>query len=358
MKFTSTKKAILSALAVVEPHAGDHIKICSGSMSATNYSRSSWATFPISGDFENGQAATSLETFSKSFKTMKAEEFTLSTVGNNLEIKAGKSRFKIPFLPADTFPATPMLDQIGDISFEIDASILERLATEVGFAVSGDITRPMLAGVNWQSSGDGDVTFTATSGNMLSSLSQSNIQAGPFDIIVPPFTLPKFSHDQPVAVTIHSERFIRLERGGLCVASKLIDGKFPDFKRFIPKGYNHLVVLSREDFLSSVQRASVYISGKWGTSVRMSSIDGQEMKIVAQGDNGEIEDAIGCVGNLPGITIANRVLLPVLSSMKGDKIEMHVTNDGTGVVLLDPDAPERMNMVMPLKDGYWQNKGE
>ena len=51
--------------------------------------------------------------------------------------------------------------------------------------------------------------------------------------------------------------------------TKLVEGKFPDYNRVIPKGHRHHLVLGRQPLLSALQRAAILTSDKF-KAVRLS----------------------------------------------------------------------------------------
>lgn len=366
MKFKAEKTALIAALDVVAAHVDrgnsipilGYIKIVARglgvSITATNLNQAAQSAFAAEVETE-GEICIPADTFTKSAKGMTAAEFTFTRdekEGKSI-VKAGKSTFRVPYLDARDFPDINMINDAGTCQFELDAETLMRIPGEVGFTVSDDDTRPFLHGVNWHVK-DGLMVFSATDGRSASRI-WTEAPAGSIDmsaILVPKIVMPKFKGNVKVAL---SDQFIRFQSadGEIIIASKLMDFQFPDIDRIIPKENPVHVMVNRDAMLGVVNRASVYMSGKQGSSIQFVAKD-EELLVSAIGDNGDMEDMIACRGHdMDGCTISHRVLAPVLSSMTSEFVELRFNGPESPVTIHDPSDTDKIALAMPIKDKRW-----
>ncbi len=267
-------------------------------------------------------------------------EVSVSADERQAVVQSGKQRLDLPVLPAKDFPDLPSLTGQGKV-FTLDGSLLARVTNEVSFAYEKEGGRFYLAGTNWRSSG-GKIEFCATDGKALSLLSSECRED--MDIIVPIFALPKW--EGAVEVTV-SDTFIRFSKDGEIVASKLIEGSFPDFHRILPKGGAPLS-FDRAELLAAVKKMSL-VADKRNNSVLMVG-HGGIASISAATEKGSVSVDVPYHGDDFQFAAQSMFLAPVIDSFGCETVEVRWLDHSTGITVHDPKDASRMGMVQPYYD--------
>ena len=188
---------------------------------------------------------------------------------NQLTLSAGRSKFKLGCLPVEDYPKMPE----GDLkhTFRLSASDLRALIDRSRFAISTEETRYYLNGIYLHTTKTKNVEVlraVATDGHRLARVEMPAPEgaAGIPGIILPRKTvgevrklIDESSEDVEIAL---SESKVRFTFGGVVIASKLIDGTFPDYERVIPSGNDKVLEVDTRAFAAAVDRVATISSEK------------------------------------------------------------------------------------------------
>ena len=186
----------------------------------------------------------------------------VSTRSDQIELRCGRSHFKLNGLPADEFPALP------SVGFEqgwtVRGGDLHRLIHHTAFAVSTEESRPILNGVLWELRA-GEMRMVATNGHRLARMSVRAESAGTTsaDFIVPPAALQQvqrlFKGDDVLQVARSGNHLgFRGERTE--IYTRLIEGTYPNYEQVIPKDNDKIAVVEKKALESAVRRMAVVAS--------------------------------------------------------------------------------------------------
>ncbi len=184
-----------------------------------------------------------------------------------VNLRCGYSEANIKGIEAEEFPTIPVV-QAEQPTLRIEPDVLREAINQVAFAAATDDTRPVLAGVLMRLR-DNTLTLTATDGFRLSvkTVDLPTAVQSPQEVIIPGRALTELARiigdaDSPVEITITpSGGQVLFHADNVDLVSRLIDGKFPDYERIIPKQYATRSVLDRSAFLQSARQASVFATG-------------------------------------------------------------------------------------------------
>ncbi|MGB0360178.1 MAG: DNA polymerase III subunit beta, partial [Endozoicomonas sp.] len=197
--------------------------------------------------------------------------------GQRVKLKAGRSRFTLSTLPANDFPSID--EEAGSISFIIGQSRLRRLIDRTGFAMAQQDVRYYLNGMLLEVSQNA-LRAVATDGHRLAMCKvEADInQQEMHQVIVPRKGILEMARlltegEENVHVTLGANH-IRAKTGEFMFTSKLVDGKFPDYDRVIPKGGNKVILGDRQELRHAFQRASILSNEKY-RGIRLILSDGQ-----------------------------------------------------------------------------------
>lgn len=159
--------------------------------------------------------------------SVASKEISMELEGHTLTVKSGRSRWAAPVLRADDFPVMPTSDLSKPI--QIDGAELSSIIDRTVWAASTEVTRYYLGGVLLN-----DGNFVATTGQVLALIETDMEFHGP-DAIVPTALLRAMQASSSGTVSLAwDDTKLRFECGDTVITGKLIEGRFPDYRRVIP----------------------------------------------------------------------------------------------------------------------------
>jgi len=268
-------------------------------------------------------------------------------------LTAGRSRFTLATLPAAEFPATDQVETLEDIVLQEGA--LKTLLDKTSFAMANQDVRYYLNGLLMDFH-DGKLRTVATDGHRLAvcDLEQAVSLQEDRQIIVPRKGVIELSRmlsndDGPVTLAL-GRNHVRLVKDGTTFTSKLIDGRFPDYQAVIPVGADKQMLLDRESFTRSLQRAAILSNEKY-RGVRLEAA-GDCLKIVAH--NPQHEEAVEEIEaelNFDKLAVGFNVtyLLDALTAIETDNVSLRLKDANSSCLISAPDSKLNRHVVMPLK---------
>lgn len=263
-------------------------------------------------------------------------------------IKSGRSRFRLPVLPADQFPAIP--DDKWEAEYEIAAEILSDMLARASVSVSQDVSRPMLSGVYLHVVG-AELVAVGTSGFRLTRItSPTPVKKSP-GVIIPAKTSAQFIRllDGVVDVQVSvSKNKIRLTTEGATIVSKVIDYEYVDYSRVIPSDLPHVARIGKDVFASAVKRAQ--IAGdvdQHGSGVKLTLSDGV-MTVTGKNSETDALDEIEIEYSGPEIVIGATAapLLDALSNLAGDVVSLNMLDGKTPVTITSESDADALQMLV------------
>ncbi|MEN2748199.1 DNA polymerase III subunit beta [Sphingomonas sp. T9W2] len=286
-------------------------------------------------------------------KLTVSDPVRLALADGKLTVSAGRSRFTLPTLPADDFPAAP--EKVWDAEFEIPAFNLAAAFSTVAFAVSSDETRYYLGGVLVHTAGGADLRFAATDGHRLA----RGVVALPDgaktlpDIIIPTKTVKVLvtllgRHEGQVTVRACSSA-VAFEIGETTLQAKVIDGTFPDYTRVIPTHYDGLLKVDRETLIAAINRVTTVSSDKV-RAVKMSIRADAVALSVSSAEHGTADEEIPCDWSAAPLTIGfnSRYLLEILGHLTSIEVEATFTDPKGPVLWRDRENSPATFVIMPM----------
>lgn len=352
MRFTCERDTIVDALSFVSKYAGDgkgipiigNVLIDAGEsvrVSTTDTDRAASDQFAAEVS-KPGSVCLPAQLLLRSIKGSSGAEVTVDADERQAAVTVGRSRFKLPVLPAAAFPKSLMLSTPAPHNFTMPGELIASLEKQVTFAHEPEGGRYYLVGTSWKSVG-GKLEFCATDGKRMA-VAKSDVAAEIPATIVPIFAIPQWKGDVSVSL---SDMFIRFQSGSQTVASKLLEGSYPDYERVIPSNAN-VILIDRDELLASVNRASL-IADRGEHSIMIVGRDGTAT-VSAISANGEVNDEISYDGPDFQCAHTHSVLISALSSFDCEIIELRWGDHVTGLTMHIPNHDDRVCMVQPYRD--------
>ena len=174
---------------------------------------------------------------------------TVSQTGDKITVQAGRSRFTLASLPANDFPSIDEVEATERV--EVPEAALKELIERTAFAMAQQDVRYYLNGMLLEVQ-SGLLRAVATDGHRLAmcSMEAAIENTERHQVIVPRKGILELARllteqDGEVAIVLGANH-IRATTGEFTFTSKLVDGKFPDYERVLPRGGDKLVVGDRQ----------------------------------------------------------------------------------------------------------------
>jgi len=281
---------------------------------------------------------------------------TLSANQNKLTLQGGKSRFTLQTLPSDDFPLVQEAADFGPM-FSVPQKTLKQLINQVHFAMAVHDIRYYLNGILFVAEGK-NLALVATDGHRLA-LAQATLDSEipKQEVILPRKTvleLLRLLNDDKDGDSAIEMRFAgnqaKFTFSGMEFVTKLVEGKFPDYNRVIPKNHRNSFVLGRAPLLSSLQRAAILTSDKF-KGVRV-NIEPGVLRIASS--NAEQEEAkeeleIDYGGDTIEIGFNVTYLMDALSNMSVDMVKLELQDTNSSVLITVPEQTGFKYVVMPMR---------
>ena len=281
---------------------------------------------------------------------------TLSANQNKLTLQGGKSRFTLQTLPSDDFPLVQEAADFGPM-FSVPQKTLKQLINQVHFAMAVHDIRYYLNGILFVAEGK-NLALVATDGHRLA-LAQATLESDipKQEVILPRKTvleLLRLLNDDKDGDSAIEMRFAgnqaKFTFSGMEFVTKLVEGKFPDYNRVIPKNHRNSFVLGRAPLLSSLQRAAILTSDKF-KGVRV-NIEPGLLRIASS--NAEQEEAkeeleIDYGGDAIEIGFNVTYLMDALSNMSVEMVKLELQDTNSSVLITVPEQAGFKYVVMPMR---------
>jgi len=286
-------------------------------------------------------------------RALPAGEVTLTMQEKRLQVKSGKSRFTLQTLPSEDFPR--LSKPSGDISrFSLPQKTLRRLLALVQYAMAQQDIRYYLNGLLLVV-GDQSLKLVATDGHRLAYCATSlSAELPRQEVILPRKTVLELSKllsdsEDPVAIEISATQ-AAFSFGQVELISKLVDGKFPDYTRVIPKEHKNVMTVERELLRQALLRAAILSNEKF-RGVRWVLSAGSLKIISSNADQEEANEEIevGYTGDAIDIGFKVNYLLDVLNNISASNIEARFGDASSSVLIEFPAEEEFKYVVMPMR---------
>ncbi len=270
-----------------------------------------------------------------------------------LLVKAGRSRFTLSTLPANDFPSVE--EGPGSLTFNLPQAKLRRLVERTSFAMAQQDVRYYLNGMLLEVQ-SGLLRAVATDGHRLAmcSMEATIQQEGKHQVIVPRkgiLELARLLTEQDAEVSIVlGQHHIRANTGEFTFTSKLVDGKFPDYERVLPRGGDKLVLADRQGLREAFSRTAILSNEKY-RGIRLTLAAGL-LKIQANNpEQEEAEEEIVVDYNGGGLEIGFNVsyLLDVLGVMSTEQVRLILSDSNSSALLQEADNDDSAYVVMPMR---------
>ena len=277
---------------------------------------------------------------------------TLSTEGERLTLRAGRSRFTLSSLAAAEFP---VVDEINaQQTLTVAQGEFRRLIDKTHFAMAQQDVRYDLNGMLLETEGTA-LRAIATDGHRLA-LAEAQLEnrvKSAQQVILPRKAVLELQRilgaEGNIELAIGTNH-VRAQIGEIRFTSKLIDGRFPEYGRVIPAAPTKIIDAGRETLRQALQRTAILSNEKY-RGVRV-SVKPDLMMIQAHNpeqEEAEDEVEVNYKGDEVEIGFNVNYLLDALSAIDTDRVEIGLTDANSSCLIRAPGTTNTKYVVMPMR---------
>ncbi len=367
MKFSISKEALLSPLQLVSGAVEKRqtlpvlanllLKVEDGvlSITATDLEIEMSAKVKLDGEYLEGDItvpARKLVDICKSLSGTNPIQVTLDE--GRLRLASGRSKFSLSTIAAQEFPNIE--EAVFDLEFDIENSLLKGLFDKTQFAMAVQDVRYYLNGMLLEVNGN-NIVCVATDGHRLA-LSKTELDQSVSDNLVQAIIPRKgileagkllSTIDQTSRLSL-SANHIRIALGDYVFTSKLIDGRFPDYDKVLPRNAQRLMVATKDSLKDAFSRASILCNEKF-RGVRLNL--GQNNLVIhannPEQEEAEIEVDVDYTDAELEIGFNVGYLLDALNAIKSDNVRFNLGDSNSSVLIENAESSDSLYVVMPMR---------
>ncbi|MGL5949105.1 MAG: DNA polymerase III subunit beta [Aeromonas sp.] len=280
-------------------------------------------------------------------------QIRLTTEGERLIIRSSRSRFNLSTLPAAEYPNIEDWESV--LEFDLSQLELKKLIDATQFSMASQDVRYYLNGMLFETEGQG-LRSVATDGHRLATCRREILQQSvpEHQVILPRKGVLELvrlleSEDKPVRLQIGRNN-LRAVLDGFIFTSKLVDGRFPDWRRVIPRNSDKAIIAGREDLRHAFARAAILSNEKF-RGVRL-NLAQHLLRITAnnpeQEEAEELLDVDYAAGEMEiGFNVS--YVLDVLNTLKCEQIRISLSDAISSAIIEDFDSQDAQYVVMPMR---------
>jgi len=282
-------------------------------------------------------------------------DFSLKSA-NKLQLVSGNSKFNLLCIPSDNFPISE--EDIEQKYFEVPSQKLLKLLNKAKISISNDETRHYLNGIYFHKTNLENQSFltgVATDSHRLSSSSleiDTNVNFEP--VILPKktiFQLISLLEQTTSNVKISSNKSkVKFVMDSGVLISKVIDGRFPDYGKVVPKDNDKILKIKLIEFKNSIERVTtVSLDRKEGLKMAITK-DSLQLSVNSP-NSGEGTENISAVFNSEDMNVSfnSKYLIDIASQIENETIIMNLKEPGSPVLIKDLSDQLSFHVVMPMK---------
>ena len=366
MKFTVSREAILKPLQLVAgvverrqtlPVLANVLIVLENnqlSLTGTDLEVEIVGRIPLEGPTENGEITVPAKKFLDICRALPEGSEIQFTLGDQkATVKSGRSRFSLSTLDANEFPSVE--PGTNDLSINCQQKEIKRLIDRTSFAMAQQDVRYYLNGMLWELRSDA-LRAVSTDGHRLAMCTRPvNVNVSEVvQAILPRKGVIELSRlltdgDAEVELVLGSNH-LRATTPEFTFTSKLVDGKFPDYERVLPKGGDKVVLGNRSDLKQAFARTAILSNEKY-RGVRL-ILETNQLTIVANNpEQEEAEDQVSVDYTGEELEVGFNVsyLQDVTNVLDTEQIKITLADSNSSALLEEPENSDSAYVVMPMR---------
>ena len=277
-----------------------------------------------------------------------------------IELKAGKSNFKIATLPSEGFPNLPTLEST--TPFSIEKKKLKQLIDYTLFAASTDESRYHLHGAYLEALSENKLRMVATDGHRLSMVDRDIESRVPFPkgVILPKKGLNELrklvgddlenSQGETSILLSTDNKNLLARNGNITLMVRLVDGDFPDYRQVIPKSQEYQLSAVKKELIGALRRVALLVHERSG-GLRLKLNENLIQISTSNPELGEASEELPVRYSGPTLNLGfnARYFLDVLAVIEDEEIFLELSNETGPCVIRSQKDADFLSILMPMR---------
>jgi DNA polymerase III subunit beta len=282
----------------------------------------------------------------------EGSQISFAVSGDKATVRSGRSRFTLSTLPAAEFPTVD--DIRSQQNLALPQAQLRRLLEKTHFSMANQDVRYYLNGMLLEIAGP-VIRAVATDGHRLAlcELAIEGADSTPQQVILPRkgvLELQRLVGDDGECGLSVGSNHLRVQLDGIRFTSKLIDGRFPDYERVIPKPTETPLLADRLLLAEGLSRIRILANEKY-KGVRLELKPGS---VIVQAHNPEQEEAeeeieVQYEGEALEIGFNVEYLIAALRALDSENVRVELRDASSSCLIQDPELRDCRYVVMPMR---------
>ncbi len=308
---------------------------------------------------EEGSVTVPARILSEFISNLSSDQVVISMENDIVHITAGKTKSKINGINSVDYPTLPEVTTSNPL-FEISPKEFAEAVSQVGFAVSNDSSRPIFTGI-YLNYNEGNLYIAASDGFRLSErILNIESQAESFSLILPAKTLLETARifsscGENIKVYLNeNENLCIFECEDTVIATRVIDGMYPDYKRIIPSQTSVQAAFMSQDLFEAVKLTHVFSKKDENNTLKLIiSPEGYIRVTSSAQETGENHtefsaEVLGEMEKELEIMFNARFLLDFLSNNKFEKLIFHANDNVTPCLIKPAENTVFLHVMAPM----------
>lgn len=271
---------------------------------------------------------------------------------NAVNISAENSALSLLYMNADEFPSFPGIEDA--MGIEITEGLFRKMVKRIIFCVSNEDSRPILTGGLFDLE-DGVLRMVGLdSFRMAVSTEEFPGFEGTLQRVIPGKTLRDVmsitgDNENPMNISF-TDNHVLFTLGNTKIISRLLQGEYFKYRTMIPDYSKLSVKVSRQDLLSSSERASL-LATEGTTNLIKFSFTPNEILITSNSKQGKIREEVACESEGEEIEIAfnAKFMVDALKNMEDDTVRMELTSPLTPCIVKPLESDSAQYILLPVR---------
>ena len=304
---------------------------------------------------EKGEIVVSAKHFSELMRKLPGENVTIvkNKEEKTINVQSDKSDFQLLLMNEDDYPKFPEFNADKQIVLE-DEKIKELIKKTI-FACSTDEARPLFTGILVELQ-DGKITFVGTNTHRLSIKTMEQESSEAMSMIIPSRVLSEIARNltselpQEVKLSLLNNQ-IMVQIDKVVIVSRLIEGKFPDYRRVIPPAFNIKTLFNVKELAGAVERVALFSSDGDYSIIKVSVGNNEIVVSSSSPDVGKGREVIECQtqGETINVAFNSKYIIDILKNLTDEQATMELNTTLSPVCIKQIAESNYIYIVTPVR---------
>lgn len=300
---------------------------------------------------EQGTIVLPAKTITEMVRNMPGQEVSFKEAPNGvMTVTSGSAAYSLPGMKAEDYPQLPDMKDVESIVLPAEA--FQRMIGQTQFAVSKSDMKPVQKGALLEMAPD-HLSMVSTDGYRLAVCREDTGSGTEGKLVIPGKALAeiaRLSKGQKTVELQFNRKFVSARLGMTRLLSRLLDGEFFDYTKAIPADARTTVLAPTKALIESVTRASLLISDKLKSPVRV-RFGGNLIRMSCETSLGRSYDEVPCstTGSELEIGFNARYLLDALQAAGEEQVKLELGSPLAPMKITSSDQGRYLFLVLPVR---------